>query len=943
MTTLDDIVAKLDLEALFGKYLPSLKTGYGTQATALCPKHNDTNPSLSLELERGLYNCHRCDFHGNLITFMAYMEEIDNREATRRLAKMAGIELKGSDKTIVAEYDYLDEQANLLYQTLRYEPKDFRARRPDGQGWKYSMGKTRRVLFNLPEVVRADSVYVTEGEKDAEAIIKLGLVGTTNPFGADKWRDDYSESLAGKQVYIIPDNDSEGEKHAEHVAGSVLGIAQEVKIVHLDGLHDKGDISDWIKSRLSEGKEASAIKEELGSIAEDAPMWEPKDGKAQQKRKKHKGASKKKKRSSRKASSSSSGEAEEEDKKPYEILMEVAHAKATFFNDQHNEPFAQINIGKHHESWPVKSKYFRNWLFKIYFDATGKGPNNELVSAVKNTLLGEAQFSSEQFDISNRVAFKDGVLYYDLADRKWRVVSISTIGWEVKECEDKIFRRYSHQQAQVEPSRELFEWKQIFKYLNIREEHQLLFSVWLCSAFLPHIPHPALIFHGVPGSAKSTAAGLTREIIDPSAIGLLRLPRDQKELIQLLSHNWASFFDNLSSIPTWISDELCVAVTSGGFVKRELYSDDDDVVYQFRRVVCLNGINIVAVKSDLLNRSILIELDEIPKEKREEESDIKRNFEHIKPGLLGAIFTALSKALQIKDSVKLEEKPRMADFAVWGYAIAEALGFSGEAFLKAYNDNISRQKDVAISSSPVATALMEFMKDREEWKGAPSDLLSELEIVAQNLSINTRQKFWPKSPNWLTNRLNEIRVDLKAKGLVIERGKGDDRFLEIRRRPESIDGATGMSNNVEKSTATLKGISEEGMYFRWRDEEEGSLYVVPLRLQKSFEWLVLNCKKDVEFFDDNPISTAFLKAAGSFAEAEPKFRVGNLIQWKSNGKFEFIAPLKIVGIKLSIGRKYYYFVEGNSCEVPESEIVRCDYGKSDIEDLIGMEEGAVKN
>jgi hypothetical protein len=148
---------------------------------------------------------------------------------------------------LVATYDYSDESGNLLYQTCRYQPKDFRQRRPDGKGgWIWNLDGARRVLYRLPEVLKAQTVCLAEGEKDCDDLVKLGFVATTNPLGAGKWRDEYSETLLGKHVVIFGDEDEAGEKHVERVIESLVGKVNSIKHVTLpDGFLD---VSDYIAS-----------------------------------------------------------------------------------------------------------------------------------------------------------------------------------------------------------------------------------------------------------------------------------------------------------------------------------------------------------------------------------------------------------------------------------------------------------------------------------------------------------------------------------------------------------------------------------------------------------------------------------------------------------------------------------------------------------------------
>ena len=153
-------------------------------------------------------------------------------------------------KQLVATYDYKDEQGKLLYQVVRYEPKAFLQRQPDGKGsWVWKLDGVRRVLYRLPELLAADpqeTVFIVEGEKDANRLSALGLVVTTNVSGAGKWRDEYNEYLCERHVVILPDNDQKGRDHARLVAASLQGKAQSMRIVLLPDLPEKGDVSDWL-------------------------------------------------------------------------------------------------------------------------------------------------------------------------------------------------------------------------------------------------------------------------------------------------------------------------------------------------------------------------------------------------------------------------------------------------------------------------------------------------------------------------------------------------------------------------------------------------------------------------------------------------------------------------------------------------------------------------
>ena len=221
----------------------------GREWLALCPNHDDHHESLRISEEEKCYHCLACGFSGPFYN-PSYP---GNREESK----------------IVATYDYRDEQGKLLFQVVRYYPKAFRQRQPDGKGgWVWNSKGVKRVLYKLAELIRApDPVFILEGEKDADNLWKWGLTATTCPMGAKKWKDKYNKPLMGRQVILIPDNHKEGFEHMEQVGASLFGQVKQIKWLELPGLREKEDVSDWIAKR--------GTKEKLVELARQAPTFDP--------------------------------------------------------------------------------------------------------------------------------------------------------------------------------------------------------------------------------------------------------------------------------------------------------------------------------------------------------------------------------------------------------------------------------------------------------------------------------------------------------------------------------------------------------------------------------------------------------------------------------------------------------------------------------------------
>jgi hypothetical protein len=264
----DEIIAANPIADFVRSRGHELKRAGENFETSGCPvtQHKRGHRPVMIYPKTQSWNCHDCEVGGTVIDWLANEKGISGADALRDLAD--GNDGARPAAKIVKTYDYTDESGNLLYQTCRYQPKDFRQRRPDGKGgWIWNLDGIGRVLYRLPEVLKAQTVCVAEGEKDCDSLAKLGFVATTNPLGAGKWRDEYSETLRGKTMLIfgdVGDSDQKGERHTEQVIQSLSGKAKLLTHVRLpDGFHD---VSDFIAS-LPRNTAAQAI----AKLIDEAP------------------------------------------------------------------------------------------------------------------------------------------------------------------------------------------------------------------------------------------------------------------------------------------------------------------------------------------------------------------------------------------------------------------------------------------------------------------------------------------------------------------------------------------------------------------------------------------------------------------------------------------------------------------------------------------------
>ena len=185
---------------------------------------------------------------------------------------------------------------------------------------------------------------------------------------------------------------------------------------------------------------------------------------------------------------------------------------------------------------------------------------------------------------------------------------------------------------------------------------------------------------------------------------------DCRFTIRNLKQHYVSHYDNLSYLPGAISDIFCIASTGGGMDNRKKYTDEESHIMSFKHCVILNGIKLAIKKPDLLDRSILVKLKRV---KAKDETLIDEGFSAALPEILGGVFDALSKAMALLPSIEVESF-RMASFARWGYAVAEALGGFGEQFLDDYRANIAEQNDMVAQANSLAHAVLAMMENRPE-------------------------------------------------------------------------------------------------------------------------------------------------------------------------------------------------------------------------------------
>ena len=288
-----------------------------------------------------------------------------------------------------------------------------------------------------------------------------------------------------------------------------------------------------------------------------------------------------------------------------------------------------------------------------------------------------------------------------------------------------------------------------------------------------------LVIQGPKGSAKSTTTELIKDLIDPAGMPTRALPRSEQDLMIAAQNSWVLALDNISEIPKWLSDSLCRLSTGGGLSTRTLYSDKEEQLFHSKRPMILNGINNIIERPDLIDRAVFVFFPNISQTERKAQRDIKKEFEDVKPLILGGIFKAISTALANHNHIHLEKKPRMADAAIWVSAAEAALPWRKGKFLEYFNNMIVKTTKKLSDDDVLIRTCGRLLKRKKAWKGKPSNLLSKLVEIADPEEASNL----PKSASHLTRMLKERSWHLKHRGLQVNTGrKPGYRWIEIQKR-----------------------------------------------------------------------------------------------------------------------------------------------------------------
>lgn len=624
------------------------------EAQAWCPAHPDREggkPSLGINVKknggRGIVKCFVCGFGG-----------------LRKLGDAWGLtpDAKARRLQIVNTYDYRDETGNLLYQVARAidgnGEKTFRQRVPDPaqpDGWRWSLGSTRRVLYNLRAVIDApaeEDIIIVEGEKDADNLNALGFVATTNSEGAGKWRNSYSEHFQDRNVVILRDNDNTGEKHINTVAASLSDAAATIKMPELQGLPPKGDVSDWL--------EAGHTGEELKQLIHATPAWQPTTNQATPAnifRESHKYKPVAADIISR--------------LKTHGFFVKTVDGNLFFFDSSDGQK-KLCQLGSFDATLLLNQTYEINKTEPLFNYLCAE---LEVEAAIRGTVVVPRQFAHYDPSIN--------VMYLDTFDGRMLKLDGKTIKVQENGQDGVLFA----------PSPLAVPWKYAPSQHNLLEtilidsinfadddscpyspqEQRLLMLCWILSIAFESVQptKPLLLAVGPAGSGKSSMLRRTGKMFfgPEYEVDALRKDKEDDFWTKITTSPFATF-DNVDSHIPWLPDALAQASTGIQVTKRKLYTTNETVKYTPRCFLSLTARTPTFRREDVASRLIILYLMRIEDKKAEyqllEEVNSRRDT------LMSEYAQMLNQVLASTPDLDADPNLRLADFANVAARIANA-------------------------------------------------------------------------------------------------------------------------------------------------------------------------------------------------------------------------------------------------------------------------------
>lgn len=484
-----------------------------------------------------------------------------------------------------------------------------------------------------------------------------------------------------------------------------------------------------------------------------------------------------------------SGAADERKLTVQSFLRALRAVRGEAFTDSEERPFVSVWIGKRLETRTVNETV--EWLAARLFDQLGAVASRHVKSETEAHLLAMAQQKPQAHRVYVRFARLGDMVYLDLAERdSSRAVEIDRDGWRIVESPPVRFIRYRETSALCAPIRG-GSVADLWQIVNIPHELDRACVVAFLVGAIAGQP-AALILTGAAGSAKTSALVALRSLIDPTPEARAAPPKKEEDLFINATRAGMLSFDNLSEIPSWLSDAFARFITGTANLTRTLYTNSGQTMLRARCPIVLNGIpDELIQRSDLVSRSLIVALS--PPTVRLTESEANARRTALSPGILGGLCDAVACGLRSDAEIDRAKLPRLADFTQFAYRAAPAFGLSSDFMLDALRGNQESGAVIALDQEAIILIVKLYLRNQGEFRGTAAELHAALHKTAQANDLPGL----PRAPNALMCRLRMIRPHLPTVGIDMSdsrtnRGRGLTLRLttEEQKRQKDADDAT---------------------------------------------------------------------------------------------------------------------------------------------------------
>ena len=707
------------------------------EAQAWCPWHADKaggKPSLGINQKKEAVKCWVCD-KGGIKDLAEAWGLLDQSPSAAPW-----------EKEIERTYDYRKADGSLLFQVVRFKsapsaPKDIAQRQPMGGDWQWSLKNIRTVPYRLPELREADEktwVYVPEGEKDVDRLVTLGLVATTNPMGAHKWRDYCTKELKGRLVAILPDNDEGGRIHAADVAQKLSGVAASVRVIELGDLPDKGDVSDWL--------DAGHSIDELSNLVDATPEYVPPADSEE---------------------SGSNGDDSWEGSRHRPISKKILSAmqEQGFFV---TTPTLSATYYFHD---PTKTLFpldrddpdlrvFLNRAFSV-------NRQDQLYLYALEEMTVEAYARGRRADVAHFSHFSEEThqLYVDMGRGKILRMDGKTItegdnGADgVLFAPDRRFRPWTYKPNAPEglvastliESLEFSEGDASSPSSHTPQEQRLLLFIWMLTlAFESLQPtKPLVLAVGPNGSGKSNFFRRVGKLLFGEEFNVTEIEKDKEaEFWTTVTNRPFAAFDNVDRYIPWLEDALATVSTGVERTIRQLYTTNTAATFKPRCFVGLTARAPLFRREDVASRMLIFRLDKVKRNRREKE--LLDEVVRLRDELLSDYVKLLNRVVAnpFVEAHSVDPTIRLADFVGVATWIGSSLGPDAAVdVIEALNKLKATQFTFATEEDELMMLLEMWVDDTHHPPGQmietpntgramiTSDLLPELRAKAESVGM----------------------------------------------------------------------------------------------------------------------------------------------------------------------------------------------------------------